>query len=125
MKIFSAVKILEKCVRLKCMTCEGEIISFLLENGPSRPRDIILNSKYSAVSVFSKLNDLRDMGFIVKDNSTNPKKSHYNLSNNLLDNIYGDIVDLSLSAVDTGEFVENRVSASNEIERLIISSGNK
>lgn len=91
MKIFSAIKVLENHAKLKCMSCEGEIVYFLLENGPSRPKQMIEHSRHSPVSIFNKLNDLQEMGIIQKQQDRMQRQTTYYLEQNLLTFIYDNV----------------------------------
>jgi len=121
MRLFSAIKLIETQFKFKCMSCEGEIVSFLLENGPSRPREIISNCNYSQVSIFSKLKDLTEGGWIKKESSTHSRQSLYSLDHNLLDKLYGDIGDLDLQIESLVKNIGDDVAAANESYRISVS----
>lgn len=125
MRIFSAIKVIENQTKLRCMSCEGEIVSFLLENGPSRPREIIANCKHSPVSVFSKLKDLKEMGLVKKENDGFRRQSTYYLEANLLDSLYEQIGDWDLIVDGISEIMDVETPASNEFELMIISGDPK
>lgn len=71
---------IESANNIRMLTCEGALIMFIAENGPSRPRDILLNVKYSSVSTFSKLTRLSDLGIIRKIQIDGSKASLYEVS---------------------------------------------
>ena len=125
MRIFSAIRIIENQTKLKCMSCEGEIVSFLLENGPSGPREIIANCKHSPASVFSKLKDLKEMGIIKKENDEIRRQSPYNLEKIFLDSLYEQIGDWDLIVDGISEIMEAEMPDSNEFELMIISGDPK
>lgn len=93
MRIFSAVKTIEKQIKSKCLSCEGEVITYLLENGPSRPREIIENCIHSPVSIFSKLKILSESGVIVRQYDNRERQVIYYIHQNALDALFDHIGD--------------------------------
>jgi hypothetical protein len=78
--IYRNILDMESANNIRMLTCEGALIMFIAENGPSRPRDILLNVKYSSVSTFSKLTRLSDLGITKKIQLDGSKASLYDLS---------------------------------------------
>jgi len=66
MNIFSLMKGIEQKTKARCLSSEGEIITYLYEYGPSRPFEIVNASTHSGVNVFSKLSDLCKIGVLVR-----------------------------------------------------------
>jgi predicted transcriptional regulator len=62
------------------LTCEGEIIAHLMENGPSRAKDIVDNVRHSRVSVSKKLKEMNTIGLIEKRASESRKATLYAIS---------------------------------------------
>lgn len=121
MRLFSAIKVIETQFKFKFMSCEGEIVSFLLENGPSRPREIISNCRYSQVSIFSKLKDLSESGWIKKESFKHSRQSLYSLDHNLLDKLYESIGDWDLRIESLVKNIDDDVAAANEPYRISVS----
>ena len=63
---FNKLKSAEKKVNIRLLSCEGEIINFLLTNGPSNPKKIVDSSSYSNVHIYNKLKDLVAFGVVEK-----------------------------------------------------------
>jgi predicted transcriptional regulator len=87
MKLFSALKSIERHVKLRCLSCEGEIITFLLENGPSRPNRIVSCSRYSNIYVYNKLKDLIDNGIVEKIKIQESARYLYKVNDDILGQI--------------------------------------
>ena len=90
MKIYSLIKILEKKSKCKILSCEGEILTFLLENGPSRPKEIIEHSRHTNVAIFSKLNDLCHSGVLEKKSFDASNIINYSINHKYLEKMYSD-----------------------------------
>jgi hypothetical protein len=112
MKALSALKIIQPLVKSRLLTCEGEIISFLIDNGPSRPRNILYSSSYSHVAVFNKLKDMTNDGILKRKNNHPSKMSIYELSDDLMCHI----LDIELSSNSLREF------KSSDIYKTLIES---
>ena len=82
-----AIRSLERQIGSRLLTCEGEIILFLIENGPSRSRDILNNVNCSQVSVFNKLKEFKSAHHVNKINLNN-NIHEYEISSNLMNSIY-------------------------------------
>lgn len=80
MNIFSAMKSVEVIAKSKCLSCEGEIITFLFENGPSRSGQIVKSSRHSHVHVYNKLRDLSNQGVLDRSYFDNIGHFVYKLS---------------------------------------------
>lgn len=85
--MFSLIRSLEDVAKTKIMNCDGEIITFLLENGPSRPSEIISNSRHSHVQVFNKLKELLASGLLDRFDGSESKLRLYKLNDDLFLNI--------------------------------------
>lgn len=86
--IFSLMRSFEEGYKDKLLSCEGEIFTYIIENGPSRPKEIIENSRYSSVSVFLKLNQLCSSGRIIKVSQKQTKTTLYKINDSELERIY-------------------------------------
>lgn len=87
MNLFSALKSVEKHVKLRCLSCEGEIITFLLENGPSRANKIVNHSRYSNVHVYNKLRYLTEIGIVQKVKHKNQVRYLYMIDEKINENL--------------------------------------
>lgn len=66
MFLLDQLKSVERGINMRFLSCEGEIISFLLKNGPSKPKEIVDASNYSNVHVYNKLKNLVALGVVEK-----------------------------------------------------------
>lgn len=80
MKIFSIIRSLEDVTKTKVLNCDGEIITFLFEKGPSRPSEIISYSRHSSVQVFNKLKEMTAFGIIDKLHEHDGRNRFYKLN---------------------------------------------
>jgi len=90
MKIYSMIRTLENRSKCKLLSCEGEILTFLLENGPCRPKEIIENCRHSNVAIYSKLNDLCRSGVLKKTSFEFSNIIKYSINNEYLERLYND-----------------------------------
>lgn len=90
MRIFSAIRILENRSSYKFLSCKGEIITFLFENGPSRPKEIIENCRHTNVAVFVSLDDLCKCGILEKNTVKSSNITYYFFTNDYLERVYCD-----------------------------------
>jgi hypothetical protein len=88
MKIFTHIKVVQSLTKSRMLTCEGEIIAYLIENGPSRPRDIVKNSSHSQVSVFNKLKEMSEAGILEKDAVPSIKSANYAINQSIMSRIF-------------------------------------
>ena len=80
MNIFSLMKGIEQKTKARCLSSEGEIITYLYEYGPSRPFEIVNASTHSGVNVFSKLSDLCKIGVLERAKKHERARPIYSLS---------------------------------------------
>lgn len=85
MKLFSAIKSVERICKSKCLSCEGEIITFLFENGPSRSGQIVKYSRHSHVQVYNKIKYLSDQGVIARSFGNGSGVNLYTLNPNIIE----------------------------------------
>ena len=90
MKVYSLIRILENKSKCKILSCEGEILTFLLENGPSRPKEIIENCRHTNVAIFTKLNDLCCSGVLKKTSFEFSNITNYSIRQEYLEILYND-----------------------------------
>ena len=90
MKIYSIIRTLENRSKCKLLSCEGEILIFLIENGPSRPKEIIENCRHSNVAIFSKLNDLCLSGVLKKTSFESSNIINYSINQEYLERLHND-----------------------------------
>lgn len=81
--MFSLIRSLEYITKTKFMNCDGEIITFLFENGPSRPCEIISYSRHSHVQVFNKLKELTASGLLDRLGENDSRSRLYKLNDAL------------------------------------------
>jgi predicted transcriptional regulator len=101
MKTFTQIKFVQSLSKFRLLTCEGEIIAYLIENGPSRPRDILRNTRHSQVSVFNKLKQMSESGIIEKDTKDTSKASHYRICHAVMNKI----LDIELHEEEIRQFM--------------------
>ena len=90
MQIYSLIRIIENKSKCRLLTCEGEILTFLVEHGPSRPKEIIENCRHTNVAIFSKLNDLCRSGVLEKTSFQPSNITNYSINNEYLQRLYDD-----------------------------------
>ena len=83
MKLYTLFKVIEKNLNSRCLSCEGEIIAYLHERGPSRAVEIIIASRHSDVNVFKKLKELKQIGALIHDKSIDIDAKKYDLSDDI------------------------------------------
>lgn len=96
MKLFTKIKSIEGESKTRILSCDGEIITFLFENGPARPSQIVLKSRHSHVQVFNKLKELNAIGLVDKLTNSAGRETFYALNNKMLQILQIAIYDKSM-----------------------------
>jgi predicted transcriptional regulator len=113
MKAMSSIKMIESLAKTRILTCEGEIFSYLVEFGPSRPKDIIKNVSRSQVSVFNKLNEMHESGTLLKEQSLGGNYFTYRIN----DTVMNFILKIEIQVVNKSVFFNDK-DAHSDIEIL-------